>query len=176
MSSPQSLLGLTAAGARDSTTAAQRRVGYRVHADFPWFVLPIGVQSQVALDAVLAPLPNVQRWFTGVLNLRGNLVPVFDIAGACGMPLADVKRSTVLVLQPNQQPFGVLCVEMPQVGTGVPVAATELPIQMQSLRPFLQSPLQLPFGLGHEFLFRAWIAWASRNRTAEPFLTGENQP
>lgn len=38
------------------------------------------------------PLPNTKPWFSGILNLRGNLVPVFDLRGLFGEPLAEAER------------------------------------------------------------------------------------
>lgn len=175
MSAHQSLLGLAAPAAKVAVVP-QTRIGYRVHRDMPWLLVPEGIASQVALDPVLAPLPNVQSWFPGVLNLRGNLVPVFDVAAACGMPQADPKQCTILVLQPNHQPLGVLCMGMPQVGMGIPAANSALPENLRLLGPFLSAPVELPFGIGHEFRFREWIAWASRARAAEkPQDHEENQ-
>ena len=43
------------------------------------FLLPEGKLSEVVIDYVIHPIPNTQKWFLGMINMRGNLVPVFDI-------------------------------------------------------------------------------------------------
>ena len=150
-----------------STVAApkppQSRVGFRANADLPWLLVPIGVVSQVALDPVLAPIPNVKPWLVGVLNARGNLVPVFDLAVVNGLPPTDIKTSTVLVLQPNEQPFGVLCLGHPHIALASPASATQVPLALAALANFLVTPMQFEGALAFEFRFRDWINLAGRS-------------
>jgi CheW-like domain len=137
---------------------SQTRIGFRVHAELPWLLLPTGVPSQIALDPVLAPVPNVKPWLRGVLNLRGNLVPVFDIAAACGLGLTDLKSATILVLQPGENPIGMVCIEPPRIALGRNAPAQPLPTAMQPLTDFLVHPTELDYGFGYEFRFREWTA------------------
>lgn len=140
----------------------QTRIAFRIHAAMPWLLIPIEVPSQVALEPVLAPVPNVKSWLRGVLNLRGNLVPVFDIAAACGFAISDLQSSTVLVLEPANNPIGFLCIESPQIALGRPAQASLIPDSLEVLRNFVVPPMQLESGLAYEFRFRAWTAHYGR--------------
>ena len=102
--------------------ATQTRIGFRVHPQLPWLVLPIGMAAQQALDHALAPLPNVEPWLRGVLNLRGNLVPVFDIGLWQGLG-AQPASAQVLVLTPGPEAMAVTCCESPKLIAVQPVGA-----------------------------------------------------
>lgn len=43
------------------------------------FVLDSNIYCEIVDQAKVNPLPNVSVWFSGVLNLRGNIVPVIDL-------------------------------------------------------------------------------------------------
>jgi twitching motility protein PilI len=43
-------------------------------------LLPGDVVSEVVKGAAIYPVPKTAEWVKGLLNLRGNLVPVFDLA------------------------------------------------------------------------------------------------
>ena len=51
------------------------------------FLTPLGVNEVVNVSEVY-PIPNVPNWIQGVINIRGNLVPVFDLSllYACSKP------------------------------------------------------------------------------------------
>lgn len=154
--------GLSNFSSPPASAATQLQIGLRVHSDLPWLLLPNGVPSQIALDPLLAPVPNVKPWLRGVLNLRGNLVPVFDIACICGLALTDVKSSTVLVIEPGNNPIGVLCIEPPRIAVGSPAPSAVPPLALQALSNFLIKPMRSEHGVGYEFRFREWIASAGR--------------
>lgn len=98
----------------DVAIATQTRIGFRINAALPVFVLPTGMASQLALEPLLAPVPNVKTWLRGVLNLRGNLVPVFDIGLWQGIEALPAS-SQVLVIAPGPEAMGVLCCETPRL-------------------------------------------------------------
>ncbi len=102
-----------------STTAppaahSSSRVCVRLHRDLPVMVVPEGVASQLEIDINPAPVPNTKPWLKGVLNLRGNLVPVFDIGLWHGLPASDSDRA--LVVDPGPNGLAVLCAETPTLG------------------------------------------------------------
>lgn len=42
-------------------------------------LIQTGILSEVITQTPIDPMPNVPNWFVGVMNLRGNLIPVFDL-------------------------------------------------------------------------------------------------
>ena len=99
--------------------AAVSRVLVWISGALPALLLPEGTVPQLAIDPVLAPVPNCKSWFRGVYGMRGTLVPVFDVAAACGLPAADLKFAQVLVLDQQHQPVGIVCTQSPQVISGM---------------------------------------------------------
>lgn len=66
----------------DSTAAnvapqAETLFGFRVGG--LGFLLASHTYCEIIEQLAVNPLPNVEPWFTGLLNLRGNLVPVIDL-------------------------------------------------------------------------------------------------
>ena len=44
------------------------------------------------------PIPNTPPWVKGVINLRGVILPIFDLRLAFGLPPADYTKFTVVVV------------------------------------------------------------------------------
>jgi purine-binding chemotaxis protein CheW len=47
---------------------------------------------------VVTRVPKMPPWIRGVINLRGGVVPVLDLALKLGLPKADVTKSTCIVI------------------------------------------------------------------------------
>lgn len=54
--------------------------------------------SEVVVKANVYPIPTTPIWFNGLINLRGNLVPVFDLKKLFGMEEEEDSRSSLLVM------------------------------------------------------------------------------
>lgn len=64
------------------------------------FVAPMDEVSEMLEVPTYTHLPGVQPWVRGVANVRGRLLPLFDLAAFCGGRLvAGRKRRRVLVLE-----------------------------------------------------------------------------
>jgi twitching motility protein PilI len=63
------------------------RYGFRVGALN--FLIPPGVGSEVIAMVPIAVIPNSPPWLLGMINLRSNLVPVFDLAMICALDRGD---------------------------------------------------------------------------------------
>ncbi len=96
------------------------RFGFRV-GDLQ-LLLKLDTLSEVLIQSSIYPLPNVPLWFSGVLNLRGNLLPVFDLYRL--LELGDSTRQTraILVLDQGSDGVGMPIDGLPQsVGLGNPL-------------------------------------------------------
>jgi hypothetical protein len=133
----------------DTTT----RIGLRLHPSMPWLALPIGLPSQLALDGRLAPVPNVKDWLLGVMNLRGNLVPVFDVGMALGLT-ALPRGAPVLVIAPGPNALAVVCCESPQLLEVGPARPTPSEDSMSTLA---SQCFASTLGTVYEFDPRDWL-------------------
>ncbi len=97
-----SLLARMAARATDSLPARRLAVGIGAHAclialDQAGEILPLRQQ--------LTHVPSTRPWFRGLLNIRGNLVGVADLAAMAGAPLLPAGTdSHVLVMASSLAP------------------------------------------------------------------------
>ncbi len=70
--------------------------------------------SEVVARAACYPIPHTPPWFLGLLNQRGNLLPVFDVHQLLHTGEAEHDRHTVLVLDQGSEAVG-LCIDgMPE--------------------------------------------------------------
>lgn len=88
------------------------RFGVRV-GSWPLLIAP-QTFSEVLARAVVHPLPHTPRWFLGMVNQRGNLLPVFDLHQVWHLPEAGRGARTILVLDQGQDAVGFCIDGMPQ--------------------------------------------------------------
>lgn len=61
----------------------------------------------------ICPLPNAARWFAGLANVQGSLVPVFDVGATIGEPVTQFDDCRLLVLGQGTRRAGILVNSMP---------------------------------------------------------------
>ncbi|KAF1028623.1 MAG: Chemotaxis protein CheW [Pseudomonas sp.] len=65
-----------------------------------WYVAPMGEVAEVLHEPRCTLMPCVKPWVKGVANLRGVLLPVMDLGGFLGHPIAPVRKPRrVLVVE-----------------------------------------------------------------------------
>ncbi|WP_049722786.1 chemotaxis protein CheW [Gilvimarinus polysaccharolyticus] len=73
------------------------------------FVAPMDEVSEMLEVPSYTHLPGVQSWVRGVANVRGRLLPLFDLAAFCGGRLVGGrKRRRVLVLETEELYTGLI--------------------------------------------------------------------
>jgi chemotaxis signal transduction protein len=67
------------------------------------------VRSEVINDAVITPLPLMPSFISGLCNVRGNLVPVYDLYEKLGLekPSNTSGKKKILVLDENENMAGI---------------------------------------------------------------------
>lgn len=94
------------------------------------FLVATGVFCEVMGQFRVDPLPNTPPWFMGLLNLRGNLVPAFDLRPLLGETGADRKKRSLLVIGAGERAIGLWIDGFPEVMaafTAPPGTAPDLP-------------------------------------------------
>jgi twitching motility protein PilI len=96
--SPAAALGRYASSERLATVSSgpqreQVQFGFRV-SDLGLLV-PAKTVTEVVKATTLAPIPKSAPWLLGIYNLRGNLVPVIDIAVRYGIAKAGTHAAAI---------------------------------------------------------------------------------
>lgn len=103
--------------------------GYGITSGGVNLLLPVGIYSELAFNPVITALPNSPQYFIGLLNMRGNLIPVYDLAIYINIDrqakntLADHsalvnvhsrKAQQVIILGKGDDSAALLCDSLPQ--------------------------------------------------------------
>ncbi len=143
---------------QDSVSASWTAIGFRIGQHH--FVVPLGESREVfPVPEQVTPVPKSMPWVFGIVNLRGELLPVFDLSLFLQDKLTRVsKRSRVVVINDNDVASGVLVDEVfglkhfqrePE-----PVEAE----QLLNLKPYLTGSVIQQDTLWHVFSFKQLIS------------------
>lgn len=77
---------------RTAKTQQRGRSWLAVECGTHGFLLPLGEAGEIFALAPILPVPHTHRWFQGVVNLRGRLHGVVDLAGFLGLQTAASGR------------------------------------------------------------------------------------
>ncbi|EQD76367.1 twitching motility protein PilI [mine drainage metagenome] len=68
---------------------------------------------EIMTPVPLAPLPGAKSWLIGVANVRGQLIPVTDLAAFAGLEPIQMSRTTRLIrINHDRNPVGLLVDEV----------------------------------------------------------------
>lgn len=101
-------------------------------------LIPLGMLSELVEDAEIYPLPTTPPWFQGLINLRGSLVPVFDLKALFGNVGQKVERTNLLVLNSREEAVGILIDGLPMT-LDVAQPNEQLPLLPPVLREYSQA-------------------------------------
>ena len=81
--------------------------------------------SELVGDLSVYPVPNTPYWFPGLVNLRGNLIPVFDLKLLFALPGDGGTERKLVVLDKEESAAGVYVDGFPRpLRLGEPMART----------------------------------------------------
>ncbi|MEE4380095.1 MAG: chemotaxis protein CheW [Candidatus Competibacteraceae bacterium] len=124
-------------GAVTAIQAAERKQRSR----YGFLVSDIGLlihqdtTSEVIEQIPVYPIPHMPSWLPGLINLRGNLIPVFDLKLFLGLEQHDEQQKQwLLILGTDDQAVSLFCDGLPRiVDTTHPLG--RLPPLPTALRP-----------------------------------------
>ena len=70
--------------------------------------------SEVVRNKEICSLPNTKRWMKGLINIRGNLVPVYDLPLLLGLTSEESSYSNILVLGKGSRSVAVVIEGLPR--------------------------------------------------------------
>jgi twitching motility protein PilI len=68
---------------------------------------------EVVMKPIIYSIPNTPSWILGLINLRGILVPVFDIKKRIEQDDVDKKRDTLIILDKGERAFATFIDALP---------------------------------------------------------------
>lgn len=82
-----------------------------------WYAFPLERIGEVLDEAPVTRLPDAPRSVLGLVNVRGRVVPVLDLAVLLGLPALEGGTGAIAIARTSRGQAGL-------AGTGVPVAET----------------------------------------------------
>lgn len=78
------------------------------------FLIAENTLSEVVKNAEIYPIPHTRDWMRGLINLRGNLVPVYDFSLLLGLSENRTQYENLLVLGKDSHSVGLLIDNIPR--------------------------------------------------------------
>ena len=74
------------------------------------FALPIATVREIVMVPQITPVPDTGRFVRGIINLRGRILPVLDLAARLGLGTGPTPPDgRILVVEPDREhPVGLL--------------------------------------------------------------------
>jgi twitching motility protein PilI len=95
-------------------------------------------------------IPNTAPWLTGMINLRGNLVPIFDLAVLFDMPRSAGSQTFVIVLDKGVNGVGMIIDALPRALIGMQ-RMNNVPPLPRMLEKYVGASYDTDFGMWLEF-------------------------
>ncbi len=132
-----------------------RRMGFKIGG--MGLLISEGTISEL-LDISTPPcaVPNTANWLVGLINLRGNLIPVFEMTEILSLEMPDTKKRMLLVLDEGQSAAGIIIDELPAQKTFTENdKLASLPALPTAIAPFIHT--------GYELQDEMWFVFDHKN-------------
>lgn len=121
-------------GAASADPELQQRMGVRVGG--LQLLVPADAGREVIPPPAISRIPHTAAWLRGLANVRGNLIPVLDLAAVPGINGAGAsRRPYLLIAGQGQAAMGLLIDGLPRL---VNLSAADRPIAAWQVAPLLQ--------------------------------------
>jgi len=133
------------------------RCGIRLAGGAIALLLPPQRPAELLRGIAVCAVPNVPRWFIGMANLRGELVPVFDLLDHLGIAVArSLRAADLLVVGTGASAFAIPVASEPEVLT-LTVPSSDAPPPEAALAAFVSQAWLGPEGYWYDFEFDRWL-------------------
>lgn len=96
---------------KESVKSLWSGIGFRIAQHK--FVVQMDFVSEIMKYPAISQVPGSKEWVSGIANIRGNLLPVFDLQGFLGKKLTPIRRETrVLSIAKNTLSAGLVVDEI----------------------------------------------------------------
>jgi purine-binding chemotaxis protein CheW len=75
-----------------------------------YYCLPLAIMREVIVAGDITPLPNSESSYVGVINLRGEIISIVDLAERIGLGKSSIvaAQSCIVIAQKNEVTIGML--------------------------------------------------------------------
>ena len=99
----------------DLPTPARTRARYGFRIGDIGLLIDADTVSEVMEPLPTQPLPHTADWLLGLCNLRGNLVPIYDLERLFGLQIRDPHNRMLLLIDEGEKAVGILIDGLPSV-------------------------------------------------------------
>ena len=78
------------------------------------FLISSDVLCEVMKNFTIYPIPKTKPWLRGLVNLRGNLIPVYDLSLMLGLSEEPMRYENLLIIDKGSESAGILIESLPQ--------------------------------------------------------------
>ncbi len=119
--------------------------------------------SELTDMSSICSIPNTANWLLGLTNLRGNLVPIFELKMLLGLNIEQEKKRMLLVLGQGEAAAGIPIDELPAQQTfRMDDKLNSLPALPSVIKDYIPSGYEqnntLWFNFDHEAFFQSLAA------------------
>ncbi len=107
------------------------------------FIYNAQLAAELVKSSMIYPIPNTPEWMLGLINLRGSLVPVFELNCYFNLPTDHRSQSLILVLGKGEKVVGISLTDYPQLLSELTILET-LPALDAKIHPYITAVYQSP--------------------------------
>lgn len=128
------------------------------------FSLSITKVREIRRWSPVTALPNTSKDLLGVMNLRGSVIPIYDLAARMGLPAtAESARNVIVVATEQQQTVGLLVEAVSEIVSIDPERIQDTSeIRLESARKFVTGVMTINDGMTRVIDLGAVIQPAAR--------------
>lgn len=120
-------------------------------------LVPHDSGGELIEDVRLFPLPRTAPWCRGLVNLRGQLVPAFDLHESLDLTRLRPARQWWLVLGRGEDAVAFAIDALPRLLSASTSAVVQSAVLPNALRPFIGGGFRIEDELWLEFDYRAYF-------------------
>lgn len=116
------------------------------------YAIPVEVLTEIIIPQKLFPVPTTPGHVLGVINLRGNIIPIVDIRPILSLSQKNI-AGQIAILRHHQVPLGIVVDAVVEVASIPKSRFLDLPAELAAQQPgksrnrFLQSIIQREGGV-----------------------------
>lgn len=92
------------------------------------YALPVAVVKEIINYGGLTRIPNAPQYMEGIINLRGRIIPVINVAEKFGMPFKPGDETQTIIVETAQCDIGILVSDVTEVLSIDPVNIEQHPV------------------------------------------------